>query len=1591
MSEELIPPFTGPMSKETAQYRAKQAVEYYHKQLKGQSKPELPKRQNRDREENITGHRDKVNGYRGQYEQKHANVDGRHSAQTHYDPPPERFVRGGQRATVHGTNSGRQWQQKYSNNDAQIVNNNTANNVVRQEHRSGSKKRYSRGLHRSNSNLEESMEYINVENLDTSMSSRREYGSTSSLDMMNASTSSDSFFQMLENLRPPNTDQRSPAPSKLKEVLRGSKVEEKNNHIFLRNLETIANGSVIHNRPMSDEVDEGSQSPRTRAKLKQKDRKLRSKSITPDVGPGVWKRFRNKNEPETGVKSSDTVPDIEVKGDDRFRRKAFVHYDSQSIGFDVNKVLKLKTSSVNFSNISTGASAASGTRESYAGEADDPDIIANTDDGDGRNNDLIHSCSFFRNEIGGEEERIIGLTQSTANKHVQTSREKIRNRSAISMKRSPECCGVTILDCSPTCVGHILPPHIKYKGHVIEYVDTGAYYYRHFFNGQDHQNYFGVDDNLGPVAVSLKREKLDERENHLGKSEAGLFQYRVILRTSELTTLRGSVLEDAIPASGRLSSSRGVPVKDLLEFLVPEVQASCLRQATAGQKTCDQLIKVDEQRIFSTYKVGILYCKTGQTTEEEMYNNEHSSPAFDEFLHCIGDKVRLKGFEKYRAQLDNKTDSTGTHSIYTTFNNSEIMFHVSTMLPFTPKNHQQLLRKRHIGNDIVTIVFQEPGAPPFTPKSVRSQFQHVFIIVRVHNPCSDKTSYSIAVSRSKDVPPFGPTIPEKAKFYKSREFAEFLLAKVINGENAAHHSEKFAAMALRTRQEYLKDLATNYVTSNSLESASKLSKFVSGKKKEKNRGKLIPDNFALGAVVWHVEVEDSGKSSPVPCFVGIAAETLVVVEEAGRDVIFTTHCGSVIGWTSQSLSLKLYYQQGECLALKPISGDMEELQEIVTRLRAVTMGCETEELSLKRNGLGQLGFHIQAEGIVTDVENYGFAYEAGLRKGSRLVEICKVATVTLTHDEMVDLLRTSATVKVVVIPPLKDGGPRGEMKSPPSRTFYLTDSPWSSSSLPRGTTNIVQSTSYHGYQDSTVSSGRGSLFEGRETVDHYGSNSRGLDDSSYGTLEDRHKRSGSRDSLDQTSLVGSKDWSEGSQPRRPPPPKDSAPWAESTGLSQTTYLTSSTENLYSSSNALSSSSSAASLRKPQPPVIDYSSVQHGNYAQELLKQSQNTKYLLSHGHDSSRKEGLTSANSSSVNLSDTSFSSGGSGQTASNMPQPGSSGDLNMYNRDRSREDLSGRRRANTASVPHSSKSHTSGVARRAELCVSPLSSEQSSPRSSNKNLSGMSSEESLSTRLRPGVTTRLSKAKATNNLQDDLMRLIDPDIAESDLAGILTSRSSSKRLSGRLVRTMSDESLHSGKGSLLFDQDIRESLFPERKQELQGSREQLRQHRLSPRALGDAAPRVPMPDSAASLDWSSLVDVATKAIEGSEDPKDRISSPVNSTTSSTSSANKSRDIKIESLYRQKNHDRPPDPPTGSNPPVWRSVVANPQQRIQELEAKVSQLEDELAQERQESAALDSEVQRLRTENARLQEESQNAAAQLRRFTEWFFTTIDRQ
>ena len=58
---------------------------------------------------------------------------------------------------------------------------------------------------------------------------------------------------------------------------------------------------------------------------------------------------------------------------------------------------------------------------------------------------------------------------------------------------------------------------------------------------------------------------------------------------------------------------------------------------------------------FFSPKVGLMYCRNGQQTEEEMYNNEEGGTAFSEFLELVGQKVRLKGFNKYKAGLCNKS------------------------------------------------------------------------------------------------------------------------------------------------------------------------------------------------------------------------------------------------------------------------------------------------------------------------------------------------------------------------------------------------------------------------------------------------------------------------------------------------------------------------------------------------------------------------------------------------------------------------------------------------------------------------------------------------------------------------------------------------------------------------------------------------------------------------------------------------------------------------------------------------------------------------------------------------------------------------
>ncbi|XP_040267913.1 signal-induced proliferation-associated 1-like protein 1 isoform X4 [Bufo bufo] len=833
----------------------------------------------------------------------------------------------------------------------------------------------------------------------TGPSLHREYGSTSSIDKQG--TSSDSFFDIIKGYKNERADHRGHGPSKLSELL----------------LSSGSRGSGF-----SLDVIDGQRDGHRAFKDRDKPLKRRSKSETGDSS--IFRKLRNaKGEGELGK-----AGDIEdSRSDDSIKPwtcpKCFAHYDVQSVLFDLNEVVINRHNVIKRRNTTTGASAAaaaslaagplshSSSFNSPTGSTEDLNSKENVDQGDDKSNDLVMSCPYFRNEMGGEGEKKVSLSKSNSGSFSGCE------NSSFESTMSSHCAnaGLAVLEVpKENLILHI----DRAKRYIVEHIDLGAYYYRKYFYQKEHWNYFGSEESLGPVAVSIRREKLED-----AKENGPQYNYRIIFRTSELMTLRGSVLEDAIPSTAKHGTARGLPLKEVLEHIIPELNVQGLRLAFNTPKVTEQLMKLDEQGLSYQLKVGIMYCKAGQSTEEEMYNNESAGPAFEEFLQLLGERVRLKGFEKYRAQLDTKTDSTGTHSLYTTYKDYEIMFHVSTMLPYTPNNKQQLLRKRHIGNDIVTIVFQEPGAQPFSPKNIRSHFQHVFVVVRAHNPCTDSVCYSVAVTRSRDVPAFGPPIPKSFTFPKSTVFRDFLLAKVINAENAAHKSEKFRAMATRTHQEYLKDLAEKNVTNTSIDSSGKFP-FISlaSKKKEKLKPYPWAELYSTGAIVWAVQVEDFSNALEIDCLLCISNEILTLLDQETKNVILNCSSRDVIGWTSNNTTVKIFYERGECVFIRSYNND--EIKEIVKRLEIVTKGCESVEMTLRRNGLGQLGFHVNYEGIVAEVEPYGYAWQAGLRQGSRLVEICKVAVATLSHEQMIDLLRTSVTVKVVIIPPHDDGIPR---------------------------------------------------------------------------------------------------------------------------------------------------------------------------------------------------------------------------------------------------------------------------------------------------------------------------------------------------------------------------------------------------------------------------------------------------------------------------------------------------------------------------------------------------------------------------------------
>ncbi|XP_043260827.1 rap1 GTPase-activating protein 1 isoform X4 [Colletes gigas] len=314
--------------------------------------------------------------------------------------------------------------------------------------------------------------------------------------------------------------------------------------------------------------------------------------------------------------------------------------------------------------------------------------------------------------------------------------------------------------------------------------DDTAKCYRRFFVGREHVNLVGRDGENGPVLVSVKAETV-----------AGQEHWRVLLR------LRAGSTHELVPATNL--GPNPSPAK-MVKAINENLNVGTLMPVVCSGAGA-LIARYDEHALVSRFKFGVLHQREGQVTEEQLFGNRQITPAFQEFLDLLGQKIDLKDHKGYCGGLDTRHGQTGDSAVYEVFRGREVLFHVASLLPYSSGDSQQLQRKRHIGNDIVAIIFQEEPTP-FSPDMIASHFLHAFIVVQVVDPCTPNTRYKVSITARNDVPWFGPALPAPAVFMRGVEFKEFLLTKLVNAENAAYKAEKFSKLELRTRSALLESL-----------------------------------------------------------------------------------------------------------------------------------------------------------------------------------------------------------------------------------------------------------------------------------------------------------------------------------------------------------------------------------------------------------------------------------------------------------------------------------------------------------------------------------------------------------------------------------------------------------------------------------------------------------------------------------------------------------------------------------------------------------------------------------------------------------------
>ncbi|XP_042293954.1 LOW QUALITY PROTEIN: tuberin [Sceloporus undulatus] len=141
---------------------------------------------------------------------------------------------------------------------------------------------------------------------------------------------------------------------------------------------------------------------------------------------------------------------------------------------------------------------------------------------------------------------------------------------------------------------------------------------------------------------------------------------------------------------------------------------------------------LDQIPPYDTHKIAVLYVGEGQSNNElAILSNEHGSYRYTEFLTGLGKLIELKDCQPDKIYLGG-LDVGGEDGQFTYCWHDDIMqaiFHIATLMPTKDLDKYRCDKKRHLGNDFVSIIYNDSGED-FKLGTIKGQFNFVHVVIK---------------------------------------------------------------------------------------------------------------------------------------------------------------------------------------------------------------------------------------------------------------------------------------------------------------------------------------------------------------------------------------------------------------------------------------------------------------------------------------------------------------------------------------------------------------------------------------------------------------------------------------------------------------------------------------------------------------------------------------------------------------------------------------------------------------------------------------------------------------------------------------------